>query len=100
MEMGVILIFLVMVFVLVDDFVEVVDVVGGGECKSGWIYRVATNGIITGLEGNKKSGVCNNSEVIVVLMCEGGSLELFLLFSCMCIWCVDGLFEGMRVLSS
>ena len=99
METGAIPTSSVTAFALVDDSVEAADAAGGGERKSGWIHRAATNGTITGLEGNKKSGACNNSEAIVALTREGGSLELFSLPSCTRIWCADGLSEGMRVLS-
>merc|ERR1719409_979313 len=69
-------------FALVDDSVEAADAAGGGERKSGWIHRAATNGTITGLEGSKKSGACNRKEAVVALTREGGSLELFSLPSC------------------
>ena len=86
-------------FALVDDSVEAADAAGGGERKSGWIHRAATNGTITGLEGSKKSGACNRKEAVVALTREGGSLELFSLPSCTRIWSADGLSEGSRVLS-
>ena len=86
-------------FTLVDDSVEAADAAGGGERKSGWIHRAATNGTITGLEGNKKSGVSNQKEAVVALTREGGTLELFSLPSCTRIWSADGLSDGLPVLS-
>jgi len=86
-------------FSLVDDAVEASDAPGGGEKKSGWIHRTATNGSLTGLEGSKKHGTAVPRETVLALTRTGGRLELYSLPSCTRIWGADGLSEGARVLS-